>query len=472
MLLMPVFDQTRKTPQYVQLYHYLKGEIAAGRLAEQTKLPSVRRLADLLAISTTPVELAYQQLMAEGFITSKPKSGYYVQKMPEPYQNLEQRSVEADEGVPLRDVRTYEYDFHLSKNDFSAFPFRIWRRLANQALRIEEKDLLFYGDPQGERGLRRELSAYLRQFRGLDCTPEQIVIAADQYLLLSFLCMMIKTEYAEAGIGLENPGYPLFRSTFMQHGFRVQPISLEEDGISVAELYDSQVRAAYVSPSHQYPKGMLMPISKRLELLEWAKRVDGIVIEDDYDGEFRYHGKPVPSLQGLIPDAPVVYMGGFSQMVAPALCITYMVLPRRLLAPFRRLQDLLLFEQSSSPLHQRTMQLFMETGFFEKHVRKMRNLYRKKHDAVIAAIGKHFGDKVIISGKDAGLHLFVKINSTKSEQELRQRAKEAGINIASAAYTWFEPWPPERKEFLIGFGGIELEKIEPGIKRLKEIWFD
>jgi GntR family transcriptional regulator/MocR family aminotransferase len=248
MLLMPKLDDNSEVPIYVQLYNHIKNEIVSGRIAEARRLPSVRKLADFLAISTTPVEMAYHQLLAEGFIESRPRSGYYVQKMPEAYQQLGY----GDDGNPAGQTasywyeQTYEYDFHLSKNDFSHFPFQTWRSLFNQILRVEQKEMLFYGDPQGEKGLRCQVAKYLRQFRGVTCSPEQIVIGAEQYLLLSLLCLLLK--HHSAGIGLENPGYPLFRSTFRQHGFQTVPISLEEDGINIGELYDSSVRLVYVSP--------------------------------------------------------------------------------------------------------------------------------------------------------------------------------------------------------------------------------
>jgi len=469
MLLMPKWDEQSPLPHYVQLYETMKQEIASGQLAVGSRLPSIRKLADLLAISTTPVELAYQQLIAEGFIESKPKRGYYVQQLPEPYRRL---GVEKPETNTARDhllwgERRYRYDFHLSKNDFRSFPFRTWRRLLQQVLNPDAQELLFYGDPQGELGLRQEIARYLYQFRGVKCLPEQIVVGAEQHLLLSFLGQILK-PYA-SGIGVENPGYPLVSSTFRQRGYDVVPIALEEDGLSVEELYKHDVQLAYVSPSHQYPRGMMLPIAKRLQLLEWTKKVSGFVIEDDYDGEFRYQGRPIPSLQGLLPDSRVIYLGGFAQSLAPALCINYMVLPAILLDDFRRFYWETLFEQSSSPLHQQTLRLFMQEGHWERHVRKMRNIYRKKHDRLVASIQTHFQERGQIFGRGAGFHLLLQVDSPKAESVLLQQARDAGIRIASAAYTWSPPI--ERKEFILGFGGIEIDDIEPGIARLHQVWF-
>ncbi|WP_429841316.1 PLP-dependent aminotransferase family protein [Brevibacillus sp. FIR094] len=470
MLLTPNWQENDNEPQYVQLYAYLKKEIVAGRLAVGSKLPSVRKLADLLGLSTTPVEMAYQQLLAEGFIQSKPRSGYYVEKLPDPeVKPGAGASTQTIQRPMVRDEREYVYDFHLSRNDFSLFPTMIWRRLYNETLHIEQHENLFYGDPQGEAGLRKQIADYLHRYRGVACSPNQVVIGADQFGLLSLICLMVKPQFQR--IGVENPGYLLFANTFRQHGYDVVPISLTEDGISVSELYESGVGLTAVSSAHQYPRGMIMPISKRLQLLEWAKNVGGYIIEDDYDGEFRYHGRPIPSMQGLLPDANVIYMGSFAQVLAPAIGIWYMVLPESLLDTYYDLLRETLMEPSSSRLHQRTMEAFMEKGYFEKHVRKMRKLYRKKHDALLLAVQKHFGERATVIGADAGFHVLLRVNSERGEEELKKLAIQAGVRASSASFTWLVPPNPLPKEFFLGFGGIPLEKIEPGIEALSQAWF-
>ncbi|WP_409175784.1 PLP-dependent aminotransferase family protein [Brevibacillus fortis] len=470
MLLTPNWQENDNEPQYVQLYTYLKKEIVAGRLAVSSKLPSVRKLADLLDLSTTPVEMAYQQLLAEGFVQSKPRSGYYVEKLPDPEVKPGTGASTLTIQRPMvRDEREYVYDFHLSRNDFSLFPTMIWRRLYNETLYIEQQENLFYGDPQGEAGLRKQIADYLHRYRGVACSPNQVVIGADQFGLLSLICLMVKPQFQH--IGVENPGYLLFANTFRQHGYDVVPISLTEDGISVRELYESGVRLAAVSSAHQYPRGMIMPISKRLQLLEWAKNVGGYIIEDDYDGEFRYHGRPIPSMQGLLPHANVIYMGSFAQVLAPAIGIWYMVLPESLLDTYYNLLRETLLEPSSSRLHQRTMEAFMEKGYFEKHVRKMRKLYRKKHDALLLTVQKHFGERAKVIGADAGFHVLLRVNSERSEEELKKLAIQAGVRASPASFTWLVPPNSLPKEFFLGFAGIPLEKIDPGIEALSQAWF-
>lgn len=267
MLLLPQLEEQGEQPLYVQLYSHIKQEIVTGRLQVKARIPSVRKLAELLSISTAPVEMAYHQLVAEGFIESKPKSGYFVQNLSDPYIQLGnslQSSLDSrmERSFPARDTTNYRYDYHLSKNDFTHFPFKVWRKLMNQVVAEEQKDQLFYGDPQGEKGLREEIARYLHQFRGVVCSPDQIVIGAGSHVLLTFLCLMLRPQFSQ--IGIENPGYPLITTMFRQHGFGVVPIALEEDGIDLGELYQSDVQTVYVTPSHQFPRGMLMPVSKRL----------------------------------------------------------------------------------------------------------------------------------------------------------------------------------------------------------------
>ncbi|MDK8182615.1 PLP-dependent aminotransferase family protein [Paenibacillus sp. UMB4589-SE434] len=472
-------DKQHSKPQYVQLYEHIKHEMVTGGLAEHTRMPSIRSLADFLGVSPTTVESAYSQLQAEGYLVSKPKRGYYVQ----PLGDLELNIVRdkgggapvditkraASRAYPARDGASYQYDFHLSQNDFALFPFQLWRKMSNQALRPENQHLLFYGDPQGEYGLRVQISRYLHRFRGCQCTPDQIVVGSDQHHLLTLLSSLLKLPVQH--IGVENPGYLLHAETFKQNGFQVSAIPLEADGICIGELVSRQVQAVCVSPSHQYPRGMTIPIGKRIQLLEWSRQAGGYIIEDDYDGEFRYHGRAVPALQGLVTDANVIYLGGFSQVLAPALCVHYMVLPASLIDAYQRLEYYTLLEQSSSRLHQYTLQLFMEGGHLERHIRKMRKWYGQKHDLVIETIQRVFAGKAQIIGKDAGFHILLRIDHTKTEQELVVLAKQADIRIASAAYTWLEPPQHTHKEFLLGFGGIKLEQIVEGVERLYEVWY-
>ncbi|MFD2446492.1 PLP-dependent aminotransferase family protein [Bacillus sp. CGMCC 1.16607] len=463
MLLFPNLQEDIGIPQYIQLYDYIKKEIYSGTLVISTKLPSVRKLSEFLAVSTTVVEMAYNQLVLEGFIESKPRSGYFVQD----FTDLQSKSVVMEESRGRNSTNkgsTFTYDFHLSLNDFSQFPYSIWKSLYQEALNSDHENNLFFGDPQGEMGLRTAISKYLQQVRGVVCTPEQIIIGAEQFLLLSILSLMLKPVYSK--IAVEETSYTLLPSTFEQMGFYLSYLPMENDGVSIDGMYGSEVKIMAVSPSHSFPVGVYMSMDKRFEILRWAEKVNGMIIEDDYDGEF-YYGKPYPAIQGLKVDSPVIYLGGFSQVMAPALCISYMVLPQSLMPRFLEVKNKIYFEQSSSKLHQRALELFIDRGFMERHLRKMRTLYRKKHDLLIESIKKYFGDTCKVKGLYGGFHLILQIDHVKTVEELVLIAQQEGIRVAKA----FHNKDVEKKEFILGFGGIPEEKIDEGIKKLNHVWF-
>jgi GntR family transcriptional regulator/MocR family aminotransferase len=306
--------------------------------------------------------------------------------------------------------------------------------------------------------------------RGVVCHPQQIVIGAEQHLLMHLLGVMLQ-DFSPS-IAVENPCYPLIPSAFRQQGYEVVPLTEADQCISAARLEQMNARILAVAPSHQFPGGRIMTIQERLDLLQWAKVKRACIIEDDYGGELRYQGKPIAALQGLDPAAMVVYVGGFSQIHAPDLCIHYMVLPEALLEPFHEVRRKLMFELSSSRIYQRTLQKFMQHGFFDKHVRKMRNLYRKKNHQLTESLETEFHGIGEVINADTGLHLILKVKGNVSEGEMVEAARKQGIHIAAASpFYWGDaPLPAEEKQFIIGFGGISSERIDAGVRRLREIW--
>ncbi|MBO9597783.1 MAG: PLP-dependent aminotransferase family protein [Cohnella sp.] len=472
MLYTPDLYSPSASPIYIALYEAIKRDIIGGKLAPNDRLPSIRVLANHLSISTTPVETAYQQLLAEGFIENLPRRGYYVTHLPDSYGKLALEEYRrSDSNVIAAGVADTEYafDFHMAKNDFTHFPVDTWKRLLNHTLREEYNELLFYGDPQGESGLRDELTAYLGRFRGVVCRKEQIVIGAEQHLLMNYLAVMLRNH--SSGIAVENPCYPLIPSTFQAQGYELFSLTDADKGISIEKLTRTTARIVAVSPSHQFPNGRVMPFHERIALLEWAKANQAYIVEDDYGGELRYHGQPVPALQGLDPTANVVYVGGFSQILAPDICIHYLVLPETLIEPFHHIRRRLMFELSSSRIYQRTLQRFMAQGYFEKHVRKMRNLYRRKNRVLADALDARFRGKGVVINGETGLHLILKLRTSQSEQEMVAAVRPYGIRVAAASpfYAGGKPQPRER-HFIIGFGGIALERIEEGVGLLRELW--
>ncbi|MGG3312329.1 PLP-dependent aminotransferase family protein [Paenibacillus lautus] len=459
-------------PLYVQLYRYMKQQISAGHWLHASRLPSVRRLAELLGISTTPIEMAYQQLLAEGFIASKPRSGYFVQWLADVPFALPVESA-YPKGPILKRHHYFKYDFHMSKNEYEYFPMTEWRKAYNRCLQENSTaDMLFYGDPQGEEGLRCQIANYAKHFRGVACTPEQVIIGSDPFPLLDLISRLL-LPYGKS-IAVENPCYPQQPEVFRQKGYDVIPIPVLEDGISQHELQSSGAAFVTVSPSHQFPTGVIMPISRRLALLQWAQETGGFIIEDDADGEFRYYGRPIPSLQGLMPDSRVIYLGGFSQVLSPALGVKYMILPKVLLPDYHRLKFQLFLDCTASKLNQMTLERFLREGYVERHLRKMRMILRRKHDRLIGSIQRHFGEHAQISGTGSGFHLMLHLNHPLSEEDLQTLAEARGIRVSSAAYTRMLPANEQsgsdRRSFILGFGGLKEDEIEAGIERLADCW--
>lgn len=276
------------------------------------------------------------------------------------------------EEVPFQE-RDYKFDFTQTGVDTNAFPFNMYRKIINDVWQPHNNELLFLGHPQGEWSLREEIANYLYESRGVRCAASQIVLGAGTQILVKLLFQLLKgSNYA-----VENPGYHRKMVVFEQGEEKVQMLSLDRDGICMADLENSDANIVFVTPSHQFPCGMIMPITRRMQLLQWAKKEEGrYIIEDDYDSEFRYSGKPIPALQGLDTDGKVIYMGTLSKALLPSLRMSYMVLPKKLIKKYQ--QQYLFYTQSVSRMDQEVIRRFLNEGYWEKHIHKMRVVYRKK----------------------------------------------------------------------------------------------
>ncbi|MBO8155562.1 MAG: PLP-dependent aminotransferase family protein [Bacillaceae bacterium] len=454
-------------PLYQQLYEYIKHDIQSGMLEAGTRLPSIQYLSRQLQISKTTVETAYDQLLAEGYIRSKPRSGYYVEDLNTAFFSqsipLPQKKDTAFHGNP----RNFRIDFNDNHIDQEHFPLSVWRRLYNQSL--QEQDAYFYGDPQGEWGLRHEIVKYIRQIRGIQCTEEQIIIGANSQHLIGLLCKMLKNDTET--VGMEEPGYHVVTRVFKDEGFHVFPIPIQNDGIDVSVIRSAHPDIVFTSPSHHYPFGMVMPIQKRIELLEWAEKEGGYIIEDDILSEFRYSGQPIPALKSLDKKDRVIYMGTFFKTLLPSLRIGYLVLPEILANHYR--EHFHVYQQTTSRIDQNTLERFMKNGHWEQHIRKMRKVYQGKYETIVEAVKTFMKDHAEIIGHPAGLHILLHIKSITNEEELEKRAGEKGIKVYRISESWF------KKEnnflngsvFLLGFGGLKKEEIVRGIQELSEIWF-
>jgi GntR family transcriptional regulator / MocR family aminotransferase len=446
------------SPKYKQIYEAIRSLIKDGVLPLHTKLPSIRQLAELLNVSRNTTLIAYEQLLAEGYIRSEEKRGYFV----EPFEPIQLQPLEAFNYLQVEE-NPHLVNFRAGTVDQQAFPLKAWRRCANEVLK--ENIIYTYGEHQGDHLLRNQLSRYLLQSRGIQTIPEQIIIGSSTQQLLMHVSLLLKRHFPS--IAVENPGYDGARVVFQLHGFQLLPMELGEKGLSISQLEQSNAGLVYITPSHQFPTGVTMPIPERQKLLKWAEARNGLIIEDDYDSEFRYKQQPIPALLSLKRDAPVIYLGTFSKAFIPSIRLSYMVLPTFLLNTYQ--EQFLGVEQSTSSIHQRTMARFMEQGYWDTHIRKMRTTYKRKMQTLVNSLQHTFGDEIEIMGAQSGLYILVKIRGKSNEEQLIHQALEYGVKVYPTSQ-YYMANPQQETILKLGFSNLSLEQIEYGVKLLKQAW--
>lgn len=448
---------------YEQLYEHIKKEIQTGNISCGERLPSTRLLARHLEISRSTVQLAYEQLLSEGYIEAVPCRGYFVCQMEELY-HLEACPCFYDEPVKQRE--DFLYDFTPNGIDLEHFPHAVWRKLSREVLQDDKRDLFHLGDAKGEPELRGVICNYLHQARGVNVRPEQIVLGAGNDYLQMLLSCMLGTEHI---IAMESPTYRHAYDIFLRLGYECRTVSMDRYGMDVNRLRESGANIAYVMPSHQYPMGIVMPIKRRQELLQWAAEEPGrYIIEDDYDSEFRYVGKPIPSLQGNDAAQRVIYLGTFSKSIAPAIRISYLVLPEPLLERYEQVGRS--FSCTVSRIDQQMLQLFMERGYYERHLNKMRALYKSKHDILLAEL-KKLNSVRKIRGDKAGVHILLQMNPEISEQEWIDRAGHAGIKVYPLSeYCIDREKPKTAPTILLGYATLSEQEIRKAADILGQVW--
>jgi GntR family transcriptional regulator/MocR family aminotransferase len=463
---MIILHSKGRQPLHDKIYNQIKNKILSGELPPATKLLSIKNLAIELSVSRNTVEYAYQQLFAEGYIHSKPRSGYYVSFI-DPEFLPSHCQTGTPPGQVFKDEKSYSFDFHPASISPESFPVNLWRKLYIDSLKEDPKQLTSYSNQQGNTALRYELQRYLARSRGVSCSPEQIVLCSGLQDSLSILAPILRENHSQFAI--EDPGHFIPKSVFRNHSFSISPVPLNSDGLAIDSLYKTKSTVVYVTPSHQFPLGYIMPVANRLKLIDWAKNVGGVIIEDDYDSELRYYGKPIPALQGLHPEENIVYIGTFSKVLSPALRVSYMVLPYQLLMIYDKLFDH--YSTTVSLLDQRTLSKFMEQGYWERHLRKMRTVYKKKHDAIIQSIHNHFGSQANIIGQGAGLHVVLElVGNSLTEGELIHRAQERKIRIHPLSSTYLHN-SSNKPQVMLGFGSMSSNEIDRGIDLLYKAWY-
>lgn len=461
-MLIVALDTSKKEPLYEQIYNSIKEEIITGVLPFGARLPSARRLSKHLDVSRNTVDTAYAQLCAEGYIESKPKRGFFVCQVEElaelhiPVKIEEEEEEIRPEKIP--------YDFSLAGVDMEQFPYHIWRKLLKEIMINDNSELFQKGNFQGDLELRKAIMYYLRQSRGVHVHASQIVVAAGMENLL-FLLRQILGE--KVSIGIENPVYKNAYEILKELDFKIHPISMDESGMCVEQLQKTDANLAYVTPAHQYPTGVIMPIGRRSQLLGWAKKdPDHYIIEDDYDSEFRYHGKPIPAMQGLDDGENVIYMGTFSKAIAPAIRASYMVLPKKLAKRYQQIGQT--FSCAVSRIDQKVLTLFLTEGHFERHLNRMRNIYKEKHDLLIKEIKKLNSD-IQIYGHGAGAHIIVRF-PVSDQKEFQKKLRQKGVMIYPLSWYYIEG-KPLKEEYILGFTRMKKEDMIRGIEIIGEVLY-
>jgi len=441
-------------PLYMQLYKTLKDDIVKNYQVGD-KLPSIRKVAELNNISKTTVESAYNQLYAEGYIESRPKSGYFVSDFNISVANLKdfKESIEVNKN-------SYKYDFFPAQLNGKDFPIKVWKRVHNRVLN-SDIDFGSYGDGQGEVELREQIASYLNNFRGASCRASEIVITHGFSDSLSLVAKLLKDR--SNTFAIEHPGYHVPRRVFGEYGYKIKKIDVLEDGLDLDKLKKSGAKIVYITPSHQYPTGVIMPISNRLKLIKYMQNIGGYILEDDYDSELKYRSRPIPSLQGLGEDV-VVYFGTFAKILSPAIRVGYVVLPRSLVSSFKTSYEA--HFAAVCKVTQKSLAIFMKDGHFDRHLRKIRKINRQKHDLLLKLLKEYLNDSYKVVASGGGLAVLIMPKVDFDFEKFKNLAVNSGIKLYFAK----ERSGGEFEAIRLGFGGFEVDKLEEAVKCLAKIW--
>jgi GntR family transcriptional regulator/MocR family aminotransferase len=465
------FNSTQ--PVHRQVYDAWRQGILNGRFASEGRVPSTRELAKTLGVARSTVTQAYEQLIAEGYLQTRHGAGTFVcSVLPERLLHADGAKKRGAESMP--EIRLSNYgvrlqdDFHYPRKnpglisfahwwpDQSLFPVSIWRRLMHRHLRSASPEVFAYArDAQGYEPLRREIASYLARFRAVTCSAEQVLVVNGSQQGLD-LCARLLFDPGDE-IAVEDPGYIGARRVFLANGAKLRPVPVDAEGI-VCQQLGKKSRVVYVTPSHQFPMGVAMSLQRRLELIAWARKNGAVIIEDDYDSEYRYSGAPLPALQGLTNDAPVIYCGTFSKVMFPGLRVGYLVVPPNLIAQFRRAKWL--SDRNTPVLEQASLADFLEGGHLERHIRRMRRLYAGRREAMVESLERYFGANALVFGHAAGMHACVRF----TDRSVAERAERNKVQLRNAREYYLGAAPSN--DFVFGFAALNERAIREGIRRL------
>lgn len=455
------FENRGTESLYEYLYKLIKFDIINGKLLPDEKLPSKRALSKNLSVSTITVENAYNQLCAEGYLYSVPKSGFYVSDISsrkplaidKPIRSLSEPAIATE----------YFADFVNNSTSTDTFPFATWTKLLRETMSESADKLMVRSPSAGIIELRNAIADYLYQFRGMSVEPQQIIVGAGTEYLYSLIIQLLGQDKKYA---IEDPGYQKIAKIYRANKVDFAHIPLDKQGIMIDKLKNSGADILHISPSHHFPTGIVTPISRRHELLSWAEESDTrYIVEDDYDSEFRLQGKPIPSLQSIDSSEKVIYINTFSKSLTSTIRISYMVLPKSLSERYHK--ELGFYSCTVSNFEQYTLAKFIEKGYLEKHINRMRNYYRTLRDTILSCIKNQPGfSKTTILEEDAGLHFLLKVNTNITDQELITRAGKQGIHISCLSQYYSGPIYQDSHTIVINYSGIDSKNTNEAIERL------
>lgn len=475
-------DSSAALPLHRQLYEELRQAILTGRLLPRQRIPSTRALARSLGISRSTVSLSYEQLLSEGYLQTTIGSGTFVcsqlpddllrsDSMESTHQTINPPIQLSTYGASLANAEPLVaaepeplISFRYGRPALDQFPIKLWRKLLSRHCRFNINLLDYATDSLGHKPLREAIARYLCRSRAVQCAADQVIVVNGSQQALDLVTRLL----IDPGdwVALEDPGYLGARHSFLTQGAKLWPVAVDESGLVVKDLATypaAKVKLVYVTPSHQFPTGAVLSLPRRLELLAWAQQTGALIIEDDYDSEYRYGDRPIPAMQGL-RQSDVIYIGTFSKVLFPSLRIGYLVVPQGLVPIFSRAKWLA--DRQSPLLEQHVLADFINEGHLERHIRRMRSLYDQRRRALVQALTLHLGEQVTILGENAGIHLMVRLHTQLSDEAVIDRAAQVGVGLVSA-----QPYYLEAKrtgEFVFGYAELNEQQIQEGIRRLAQ----
>lgn len=458
------FSNRANTSLYEFLYRCIKEDILSGKLKFNEKLPSKRSLAEHLKISVVTIENAYGQLLSEGYIYSVEKKGYYVSVLEEqiPMVELKKKKQRTSKEKSI----DYFMDFRTNSIHANNFPFTTWLKLMREVLSEHNEELLMAPPYNGVVKLRNAIADYLYSFRGINVSPDQIIVGAGTEYLYGLLIQLLGRENVFA---VENPGYKKVADIYKSHDAKCKYINMDDSGLSIDHLKSTSSTVVHISPSHHFPTGIVMPIKRRQELLHWANRNSKrYIIEDDYDSEFRFTGRPIQTLQSIDTNQKVIYMNTFSKSIAPSIRISYMVLPTDLMEKYKN--TMTFYSNTVPTFDQHALAKFISNGYYEQHLNRMRNFYKKQRDIVIDAIkNSPLWEKVTIHEENAGLHFLMKVTTNMNDTLLKEAAAKEGIRLSCLSEYYYSNEKQIEHTIVINYSGIDGSRIHEAIERLSRV---